>query len=58
MQVSRGLSAKSFFPFQIQNSEFVNSVINHRKIRKIQTKICWIPCSKIYNFPYRLIFNL
>jgi hypothetical protein len=57
VQVSRGLSAKFFFLFILKNSKIVNSFINHRKIRKIQTKICWITYSKIYNFSYRFLFN-
>ena len=54
---SRGLIAKVLFLLSFKSSKFVKSIENHRKIRKIQTKICWIPCSNIYNFPYRLIFS-
>ena len=55
---SRGLSAKVLFFLNFKSSKFVKSIENHRKIKKMQTKICWIPCSKIYNFSYRLIFSL
>src|SRR6185369_1423448 len=40
----KGVSAS----FPVYTSEILKCETNHRKIRKMQTQLIWIPCNKIY----------
>ena len=54
-----GVYLQKFISFLVSKIvKFVNSYKIVEKSEKMQTKTYWIPCSKIYNFPYRLIFSL